>query len=158
MSKEINVIGTPGKPPHGSSKRWYSLLLLIPIGFVLYLFLAGDSGSEKNNISKVDENSSKADSVKQTSDIIDTSTSIATTKAPEESKQSEIIRKDENPKEEKLSSSKTYRVNAGDCLWTIAGKSDLYGNPYQWMKIFEANKDKIKNPSIILINTELIIP
>lgn len=158
MSKEINVIGTPGKPPQGSSKMWYFLLLLIPIGFVLYLFLAGDKGSEKNNISKVAETSSKVDSAKQTSDIIDTSTSIATNKTPENSNKDEMTSEGKSSKEAGKSNAKTYRVNSGDCLWTIAEKSELYGNPYQWMKIFEANKDKIKDPSIILINSELIIP
>jgi nucleoid-associated protein YgaU len=39
----------------------------------------------------------------------------------------------------------TYTVVKGDSLWRIAGKSDVYGNPYQWPLIFKANADKIKH-------------
>jgi nucleoid-associated protein YgaU len=39
----------------------------------------------------------------------------------------------------------TYTVVRGDSLWRIAGKSDVYGNPYQWPLIFKANADKIKH-------------
>lgn len=33
-----------------------------------------------------------------------------------------------------------------DCLWNIAGKTDIYGDPFQWPKIWQANTDQIKNP------------
>ncbi len=39
----------------------------------------------------------------------------------------------------------TYTVAKGDSLWRIAGKSSVYGNPYQWPLIFKANADKIKH-------------
>jgi nucleoid-associated protein YgaU len=39
----------------------------------------------------------------------------------------------------------TYTVVKGDSLWRIAGKSDVYGNPYQWPLIFKSNADKIKH-------------
>jgi nucleoid-associated protein YgaU len=39
----------------------------------------------------------------------------------------------------------TYTVVRGDSLWRIAGKSDVYGNPYQWPLIYKANADKIKH-------------
>lgn len=39
----------------------------------------------------------------------------------------------------------TYTVVKGDSLWRIAGKSDVYGNPYQWPLIYKANVDKIKH-------------
>jgi nucleoid-associated protein YgaU len=42
-----------------------------------------------------------------------------------------------------------YVVMRGDYLWKIAGKSDIYGDPYQWMRIYSSNKDMIKDPDII---------
>jgi len=37
-------------------------------------------------------------------------------------------------------------VSTGDCFWTIASWSWVYGDPYQWRKLYEANKDKIPSP------------
>jgi nucleoid-associated protein YgaU len=42
-----------------------------------------------------------------------------------------------------------YTVVRGDYLWKISGKSDIYGDPYQWMRIYTYNKDQIKNPDLI---------
>jgi len=42
-----------------------------------------------------------------------------------------------------------YNVVVGDYLWKIAGKKDIYANPYQWMRIYSYNKDQIKNPDLI---------
>jgi len=43
----------------------------------------------------------------------------------------------------------TYDVAKGDSLWRIAGKADVYGNPYQWPLIYKANADKIKHADLI---------
>lgn len=53
-------------------------------------------------------------------------------------------------------SGKTYTVRSGDCLWKIA--KQLYGNGAEYTKIYNANKDKIKNPSLIYAGQVLIIP
>ncbi len=50
----------------------------------------------------------------------------------------------------------TYVVQSGDCLWAIAKKQ--YGNGSKYTKIYEANKDKIKNPSLIYPGQKLVIP
>jgi nucleoid-associated protein YgaU len=42
-----------------------------------------------------------------------------------------------------------YTVIRGDYLWKISGKSDIYNDPYQWMRIYTYNKDQIKNPDVI---------
>jgi nucleoid-associated protein YgaU len=44
-------------------------------------------------------------------------------------------------------SERTYTVVAGDSLSKIAKK--LYGDAGKWKKIYEANKDIIKNPDLI---------
>ena len=50
----------------------------------------------------------------------------------------------------------TYTVQKGDCLWNIAKK--FYGNGSKYTKIYEANKDKIKNPNLIYEGQVLVIP
>lgn len=36
-----------------------------------------------------------------------------------------------------------YEVKKGDSLWRIARKKEIYDNPYKWLEIYYANKDKI---------------
>lgn len=45
--------------------------------------------------------------------------------------------------------SKTYTAKKGDCLWSIAKR--FYGNGAKYTKIYEANKDTIKNPNLIQV-------
>lgn len=45
-----------------------------------------------------------------------------------------------------------------DCLWNIAGKTEIYGDPFQWPKIWQGNNEVIKNPDIIQPGWTLIIP
>jgi len=47
-------------------------------------------------------------------------------------------------------------VQSGDTLWAIAKK--YYGDGSQYTKIFNANKDKIKNPNLIYPGQQLVIP
>ena len=54
------------------------------------------------------------------------------------------------------SSARTYTVQPGDNLSKISKES--YGNPNQYMKIFEANKDKLSDPDKIKAGMELLIP
>lgn len=44
---------------------------------------------------------------------------------------------------------KSYTVVRGDCLWNIAKKPDIYSNAFAWPKIYQANRDQIKNPDLI---------
>ncbi|MEI0516531.1 LysM peptidoglycan-binding domain-containing protein [Brachyspira murdochii] len=45
-----------------------------------------------------------------------------------------------------------------DSLWRIASYDFIYGNGNLWNKIYEANKDKIKDPSVIRAGQVLTIP
>lgn len=45
-----------------------------------------------------------------------------------------------------------------DCLWNIAGKIEIYGDPFLWPKIWQYNTDIIKNPDIILPGQVLKLP
>ena len=56
----------------------------------------------------------------------------------------------------KQNSTNTYTVKKGDNLWNIAKKH--YGKGSQYTKIYNANKDKIKNPNLIYPGQVLVIP
>ena len=45
-----------------------------------------------------------------------------------------------------------------DCLWNIAKKPDIYGDAFKWPKIWQKNRDQIKNPDIIHPGQVLKIP
>lgn len=51
---------------------------------------------------------------------------------------------------------KYHRVRLGESLWSIALK--YYGEGWYWPRIFKANEDKIKNPSLIFPFQKLLIP
>ena len=53
-------------------------------------------------------------------------------------------------------SGQNYTVRSGDCLWNIAKR--FYGNGSQYTKIYNANRDKIKNPNLIYAYQLLWIP
>ena len=45
-----------------------------------------------------------------------------------------------------------------DCLWNIAKKPKIYDNAFLWPKIWEGNRDQIKNPDLIYQGQKLQIP
>ena len=57
---------------------------------------------------------------------------------------------------------KTYVVGTWskdrDCLWNIAKKPDIYGDAFKWPKIWQKNRDQIKNPDIIHPGQVLKVP
>ncbi len=57
---------------------------------------------------------------------------------------------------EKPAKPTTYTVKKGDSLWRIAGR--VYGNPFKWPRIYNANKNKLKSPHKIYPGQVLTIP
>ena len=53
-------------------------------------------------------------------------------------------------------SARTYQVQPGDNLSKIS--KQFYGDPNKYMKIYEANKDKMSDPDHVRAGTDLIIP
>jgi nucleoid-associated protein YgaU len=45
-----------------------------------------------------------------------------------------------------------------DCLWNIAKKPKIYDNAFLWPKIWQGNRDQIKNPDVIKKGQVLNIP
>ncbi len=69
--------------------------------------------------------------------------------------QNNVKRVDVPPK--RPDSKKTYTVKKGDCLYNIARQ--FYGNPNEWRKIYNANKQVIgKNPNLIYPGQIYTIP
>jgi len=61
-----------------------------------------------------------------------------------------------------INKEKTYTVGTWsrdrDCLWNIAKKKDVYANAWMWPKIWQGNRDKIKDPDVIKPRWVLKIP
>jgi nucleoid-associated protein YgaU len=55
-----------------------------------------------------------------------------------------------------VETAKTYTVKSGDSLWAIS--EQIYGNGNDWRRIYEANKDRIKDPDVIQPGWVLNIP
>jgi nucleoid-associated protein YgaU len=45
-----------------------------------------------------------------------------------------------------------------DCLWNISKKKDIYNNAWLWPKIWQGNRDQIKDPDVISKGQKLKIP
>ena len=45
-----------------------------------------------------------------------------------------------------------------DCLWNIAKKPKVYDNAFLWPKIWQGNRDQIKNPDVIQPGQKLKVP
>lgn len=63
----------------------------------------------------------------------------------------------QRPAKPTTSTTKRYHtVEPGDSLWSLAKK--YYGKGSDWNKIYNANKDQVKNPDLILDGWKLVIP
>jgi nucleoid-associated protein YgaU len=60
-------------------------------------------------------------------------------------------------KEQAAAGPADYTVVRGDSLWRISGKSEIYGNPYQWPLIYKANRSQIKDADLIYPGQTLTI-
>lgn len=52
----------------------------------------------------------------------------------------------------------SYAVRPGDCLWRIAADERGYGDGRAWRRIYEANRDAIRDPDLIYPGQEFQIP
>jgi len=49
-----------------------------------------------------------------------------------------------------------YKVKGNDNLHWLAAK--FYGDARQWVRIYQANQDKVRYPSLIIVGEQLLIP
>jgi nucleoid-associated protein YgaU len=54
------------------------------------------------------------------------------------------------------SAAQEYTVKAGDTLSKLSER--FYNSPYKWERIYEANRESVKNPHYIYIGQKLMIP
>ena len=72
------------------------------------------------------------------------------------SKPKVAVKHTRSPENPPTPANQTYTVVKGDCLWNIAKK--YYGNGSKYTVIYNANRDKIKNPNLIYPGQVLTIP
>ena len=52
----------------------------------------------------------------------------------------------------------THVVAEGETLRRIAGYSEIYGDSAQWQRIYDANRERIRDPDVLPTGVELAIP
>ena len=63
---------------------------------------------------------------------------------------------DTKVKSRQTSGGQTYEVTSGDTLSKIS--KQFYGDANEYMRIFYANRDKLKDPDKIQVGQQLVIP
>ena len=53
---------------------------------------------------------------------------------------------------------KTWKLQSGDCLWTLASYEEIYKDPLKWPRIWRSNKELIEDPDWVLAGWEVTIP
>ncbi|MBI4651580.1 LysM peptidoglycan-binding domain-containing protein [Candidatus Desantisbacteria bacterium] len=100
--------------------------------------------SEQNTAKYLEEIEFEKLKIKESQDIISETRVKHEENLVKIREQEEIIKKlEEKPKEIH------YTVIRGDCLWRIAKKNEVYGDPYKWTQVYYYNQDQIKNPDLI---------
>lgn len=53
---------------------------------------------------------------------------------------------------------KEWKLVYGECLWTVAGYEDIYGDPLKWTRLWRGNTDMIEDPDWVLAGWVLQVP
>jgi nucleoid-associated protein YgaU len=48
-----------------------------------------------------------------------------------------------------LKEDRSHRVRSGESLWTIAARPEVYANGFLWPLIWDANRDRIRDPDVL---------
>ncbi len=99
----------------------------------------------------------KTEKESESPDFSDT-TSTGSSGAPDSSAKADFsdVTAGESSNAPAPSTGATYTVKSGDSLSKIA--KHFYGDASKWKRIYEANREKIKNPDLIYPDQEFTIP
>ena len=61
-------------------------------------------------------------------------------------------------KQARLFTAINHVVKKDECLWWIAEYVEVYNDPWQWSRIYEANRDQLEDPDLIYPGQVLKIP
>ena len=86
----------------------------------------------------------------------DYGTKTVTVEQSDDTSQPPMIIVDQERDASTAPTAKTYTVQKGDSLWAVAAK--YYGKGADYVKIYEANEDKISNPTVIYPGQVLTLP
>lgn len=64
---------------------------------------------------------------------------------------------EETPAPETQAPPEKYPVRKGDCLWSISGNPEIYGDSFLWPLLFKANRDLIQDPDLIYPGQKLTV-
>jgi nucleoid-associated protein YgaU len=53
---------------------------------------------------------------------------------------------------------KTWKLQYGECLWTLAAKEEIYKDPLKWPRIWRGNEQLIEDPDWVLAGWTINIP
>ena len=76
----------------------------------------------------------------------------------EQIKNPDLIYPDQKFKIHRETEKGQYLVQKGDFLGKIAGQNAVYSDPFQWKKIYEANREVINDPNLIYPWMVLVVP
>jgi len=132
-----------------------AFIFIIPlVGFAQEKLTEEQAQSELANVkAKLAETEAKINTLK--SEIEALKTEIANLKTKKEELQTKLSELKETWKKCRYG---RYKVIEGDWLSKIASMRKVYGDGKKWTMIYEANKDKIKNPNLIYPGWVLLIP
>ena len=129
--------------------RSITLAKLLATSIATIGLLAGCAGSDtKEDATVAKEAPAKEETVK---------TDGLAAEAPKEAEPMAAEASTEDSTNTNAGLSASYEVEAGDNLWNISGKSDVYSDSFQWPLIYKANRDQIKDADLIFSGQTLTI-
>ena len=125
-------------------------------GFINSLIHPGDKAAAEAAKKEAEEANARAAQEAEAKAVEDAAKAKADAAAEADQLRKELEAERAAHRETATAKAGTYVVKSGDSLSKIA--KELWGDAKRWPEIFEANKDKIKDPNLIHPGQELRIP
>ena len=167
ISEDANkgyLVGTPPKDSMQSTKATRQVIrtdIELPTAEELEREPSKDKDVEGNRGYLMDQGATTARfRIQESKPVFDSETELMLSE-PTEKKIP--LKKNEIPSEEgvvvkKQTRFEEYIIQKGDTLQSVAAKPNVYGSVKYWVKLYNANKDVIKNPNRVYPGTKIRIP